>query len=822
MSSRDLKLNISLDGGGNLDGNMKDLLAKSKALEHRIPGISKQLKELALNERLVRQFNDTRESISNLRPELDKVRARFKEAQAEVKIGKATTREFQAARTAADKVERKYRDLTQQAADMSRSLKAAGADVHNLAAFQETLAHRTNETTRAMRRAEAQQRLERMKHSRMERARTRASTYERYGQSSTRVGVGLTGIGIGTFAIGSRVTSAYAQAENASMRLKTAMMDSSGHVNQNFAKINELAERLGDKLPGTTADFQDMMTMLQRQGVTAETVLSGTGKAAAYLGVQLGLMPAQAAEFAAKMQDSLSAPAKDMMGVMDMIQKTFYVGVDSNNMMEAFSKSKSGMQSLKLTGLEGAQVMAPLIALLDQSKVEGSLAGTAISKIINRSIKFNKDAISHGLNFVRDGEHIGIKGLFGELSKLKKMDTEKRLEVIGDIFGRDNDTLTALAAMIDKGYAGYEDMSAKMARQASLQQKVDESLKTLQNVQEAAGGTWTNFMAEIGKSFAPELKAIITMFGDLTAWLRQFAADHPVLFKNISLVVGALAALITVGGVLLVAIGALAPVFVMLTLKAAAMGTTIGAIVAPVLAVVAAVGLLVTAGVLLWANWKDVVGGWKLLMENLGITDTLSRWFTTIDTTFTSIKDTIVTKFEAVTNYFKNTSWKQIGIDLISGLADGILAFAMKPVNAVLSVINDVKNAFTGKQGIDAHSPSRLFAKYGGFTTAGLAQGIYAGIPHVLQSITQLSARVRSAGAKAAAAGIIASSPALAASDASSPVSAPTATTIMNVQIRIEAGQQSPEAIAVAIRRELEKLQQAQQTAQDARMFDTY
>ncbi|OOF87913.1 phage tail tape measure protein [Rodentibacter ratti] len=137
--------------------------------------------------------------------------------------------------------------------------------------------------------------------------------------------------------------SAFAQAEVAATNLKVAMMDKDGKVPETFEKVNKLAMQLGDKLPGTTADFQDLMTMLVRQGMSVETILGGTGEAAAYLSVQLEMPPRQAAEFAAKMQDATRTTEKDMMDLMDVIQKGFYAGVDPTNMLGTFKNLGSAM-----------------------------------------------------------------------------------------------------------------------------------------------------------------------------------------------------------------------------------------------------------------------------------------------------------------------------------------------------------------------------------------------------------------------------------------------------------------------------------------------
>lgn len=121
----------------------------------------------------------------------------------------------------------------------------------------------------------------------------------------------------------------YADQENAATGLKVAMMDANGEVGKSFQDINKLAIGLGNQLPGTTADFQNMMQMLVRQGIPAENILGGVGKATAYLAVQLKKTPEAAAEFAAKMQDATGTASEDMMGLFDTIQKAFYSGKTS-------------------------------------------------------------------------------------------------------------------------------------------------------------------------------------------------------------------------------------------------------------------------------------------------------------------------------------------------------------------------------------------------------------------------------------------------------------------------------------------------------------
>lgn len=74
------------------------------------------------------------------------------------------------------------------------------------------------------------------------------------------------------------------------------------------------------------------------------------------------MMPEQAAEFAAKMQDATRSTETDMMSLMDVIQKGFYAGVDPTNMLGAYKNLGAAMDTVKMKGIEGARAFAPFVA----------------------------------------------------------------------------------------------------------------------------------------------------------------------------------------------------------------------------------------------------------------------------------------------------------------------------------------------------------------------------------------------------------------------------------------------------------------------------
>lgn len=382
---------------------------------------------------------------------------------------------------------------------------------------------------------------------------------------------------------------AFAPNEDSATQLKVSMMGDTGKVSADFQKITDLATNLGDRLPGTTADFQNMMTMLRRQGLSAQSILGGTGEAAAYLGVQLKMQATDAAEFAAKMQDATRTTEKDMMGLMDTIQRGFYAGVDPGNMLQGFSKIAPVMDVIKKSGIDAAKELAPLLIMMDQAGMEGGSAGNAFRKIFQAGLDQDKvdkaNKIATGANkgvslkFTNDdGNFAGLENLYAQVEKLKVLNDTDRTAVISKLFGDDAETLTTLNTMMNKGLAGYQEVQQKLQSQADLRTRVNEQLGTLTNVMEAAEGSFTNAMAEFGAAVAPELKELINTLGELANGVGAWAREKPKLAGGLVKVVAAVAVAAVVFGTLALTMASMLGPFAVLRYGMALFGIRLGSI----------------------------------------------------------------------------------------------------------------------------------------------------------------------------------------------------------------------------------------------------
>ncbi|NJV96082.1 phage tail tape measure protein [Escherichia coli] len=373
--------------------------------------------------------------------------------------------------------------------------------------------------------------------------------FKRQAEEASKGGLALAG----GLAAGLTVSlKAYADQENAATGLKVAMMQANGEVGNSFEKINKLAVGLGNQLPGTTADFQNMMQMLVRQGIPAENILGGVGKATAYLAVQLKKTPEAAAEFAAKMQDATGTASDDMMGLFDTIQKAFYLGVDDTNMLSFFTKTSSVLKMVNKDGLKAAQGLAPISVMMDQMGMQGESAGNALRKVIQSGLDLKKvRATNKGLRKQRirldftdgKGGFGGLDKMFSQLAKLRKLTDTDKTSVLKTLFGDDAETLQVVNALIDKGKDGYDQIQQKMNKQASLNKRVEAQLGTLTNLWEAMTGTATNGLAAIGSAFSGDTKNLTIWIGDLGERFTTFADQNPRVIRSVAGLAAGLAVL---------------------------------------------------------------------------------------------------------------------------------------------------------------------------------------------------------------------------------------------------------------------------------------
>ena len=180
-----------------------------------------------------------------------------------------------------------------------------------------------------------------------------------------------------------------------------------------------------------------------------------------------------------------------------------------------------------------------------------------------------------------------------------------------------------------------------------------------------------------------------------------------------------------------------------------------------------ALTLMATAAYMLYARWDGVVGGAKLLWQDLcsvvstvasAVANFFANMWATVQSLFSSAISAILSlirsfnpvsafqaAFAAVSGFFSGLvgRFAAFGGMMIDGLVNGIRAKIGAAVAAVQGLGARIKSAFTGAKSMDIHSPSRVFKRYGGFIAEGLAIGVNGGAARPVGRIAQLAGSIK-------------------------------------------------------------------------------
>ncbi len=137
------------------------------------------------------------------------------------------------------------------------------------------------------------------------------------------------------------------------------------------------------------------------------------------------------------------------------------------------------------------------------------------------------------------------------------------------------------------------------------------------------------------------------------------------------------------------------------TLEFVAFKAVLNGVVATVVAMIPGLGLMIDGVNVLRGAW-----------------DGFSKTLTVAGDNIASLKDSIL-----------KIDWVSVGGFVIDGIVNGL--DPLRLVSKVKGLATSIKKAFTGPDGIDSHSPSKVFEKYGKQIPAGTAIGIEAGAPGV-------------------------------------------------------------------------------------------
>jgi len=831
-----LQLRVLLNTIDKATAPLRGVQRQSSQTAQALKATRERLKHLNDTQKQISGFSELKRGLSATGTALDAARMRTQQlgqviAQTQNPT-RAMAREFEQAKRNLQQLAAQETSQTQKLQQMRHTLQAAGVSTRELGQHERRLRQDISSTNTQL--DTQRKRLETL--ARQQQQATRATQdYQRTQQmAGSMAGKGAAGMAAGGAALygGAKMLmpglefDASMSNVQAVTRLDKDSDDLKGLRNQ--------ARELGSSTQytaGQAADAQGYLGMAGFDPKAIKAAMPGMLDLASAGGSEL----AETADIASNIMSGLGLGAAEMDKLGDVLVGTFTRSNTNLRMLGETMKYAAPMAKTYGVDLETAAAMA---GKLGDAGLQGSMGGTALSSIMNRLAAPPKAAEKalEKLNIKTadaNGNLRAMPDILKEIyDKTKGMGTAVRGGLLKDIAGEE--AVKGMAQLVEQ--AGNGELQKMIA---TLRGSQGESAKTAKVKMDNLKGdlktltsTWEDLGIELQDQQNGTMRGLVQSFTDIIRSVKAWATENPVLVAGLvkgAAIVAALAA--GVGALALTLAGIFGP-FLVLRLMLAQVGIRLPSLISlfwnlgknalpfvtqaimllgrallmnPIGLAITAIG---TAAFVIYQYWDKIVpyfqGIWAEITAGFnggigGILATLANF---------SPLGLFYSAFAGVLSYF--------GIELpgkftdFGGmLIDGLLSGITEKYNLVKDKIGEIADGLTGwfKEKLSIHSPSRVFAELGGFTMAGLTQGLEDGENGPLNAVASLGKQLTAAGALTLGAAV---TPALAIDDSPPVASAGTASYSSSdtYEINIHAAQgMDPQAIARAVRAELARIE---------------
>lgn len=309
------------------------------------------------------------------------------------------------------------------------------------------------------------------------------------------------------------------------------------------------------------------------------------------------------------------------------------------------------------------------------------------------------------------------EGLQGALEKLKGAVGGDELE-FAKLFSSVEAQTAVLAlagnqaeSFTSKTQAMYEAAGAADAAFAKQTDNLAWQLKKAHeqviNFAIALGTKMLPHITELAAIALPKIIQLLEKIGPVAEQIFEFVAEHIDLILALGAGITACVVAYKTAKFAITAYNAVMATYRVVTAAGATvtsvMAGAMGALNLPLLAAVAAIGLLVAAGVLLYKNWDQVKAKaaelWAAFQERFpGIAAFVEKCWQNITAAFNNGKAVLSNIIDFVRNVFTGNwqaAWQNV-VNIFGNLFGGLVNLAKVPINAVVSAINFVLTKING------------------------------------------------------------------------------------------------------------------------------
>lgn len=769
----DLNFKAQIELLDKMTAPMRSISSQAQRLGRQFGDTAKQAKKLQSQQRLIDSFKQQKHALAETSEQAQRSRMRLADLQRQMDATTAPSRtlvrQFEAAGRESQRLNTRLDSQRQHLQQLRGRLSDAGIDTRRLSDHERELARQIERTNQQL--GEQRRRLGEVRR------------LQQQSQSMRDMRGKAMGLAVG----GAAATYAGARFLNPGIEFQTEMsgVQAVTRLDKNsdlLKSLEDQARHLGATKQFTQADAARGQRFLGMAGFTPESIKAAMpGMLDLALAGEMDLP--QTADVASNILSGMKMAPSEMSRVADGLTATFTrANVDIASLGETLKYAAPGAEMLGVS-FEQAAAMA---GKLGDAGIQRSMAGTSLRSIMSRLAAPPKAAAKAlaELNIQTKDANGNLRQMPDILKDLneqtKGLGNAEQAAFYKAVGGEESGG--ALKILADQASTGELQKLT-----AEIEAAQGEAGKLAETMSDNTMGDWKAmtsaidaFRTSIFDANGGALRDFLQSITAITQRMTEFANANPALMSVLGKLFATLAiGAVVIGGIGVVMLSILGPMALLraslvtlglpttltpLSMLGKAFGMVGGAVKAltltlmanPILALVLALAVLAftvyknwdTLGPMFANLWNNIANGAQALWARItaiwaaikqGVISYANQLWSGLGIRFNSGIAALVgiilaftpvglfiRAFAAVWPYLSSlgAKFKQYGMNMLNGLKDGILGKAQAVINSISSVVNRVKGAFTGSKGMDIHSPSRVFTKYGGFMMHGLADGI--------------------------------------------------------------------------------------------------
>lgn len=786
MAADTLKLQVVLSALDRAAAPLKRIQGGAIGAGRELKAARERLKELNAQQKDISAWRTQRAAAVETEAALAAARQKVQDlGQAMATTGvptKQITRDLKAAIREATALKQKHADNQVQLQGMRNKLADAGISTRNLSDAERDLRAKIASTNQVI--GEQGRRLERITQQNKRLAKARAQ-YDR----TQQLAGGMAGAGAGAAAAGAAMGVPVLAAAKSYIRFEDAMLgvakqvdgarDDSGQLTSVYYEMGNSIKAMAERIPMATTEIAALVEGAARMGVQGKDNLLGFAKVAANAATAFELPADQIGENLARIASLYKLPITNVDQLGDAINY-----LDDNaqskggDIIDVLQRTAGITASVGMSFKDAAALGSTFLSLGATAEVAATATNAMIRELAiagQQPKRFQKGLKALGLE--ADAIQAGMaknstKTLQSVLDAINKLPKSEQLTVTTQLFGKEfGDDAAKLAANMGE-YRRQLELANSEAGKGSMQREADIRAESLSARLQMAQNRAFNLSATLGETLRPAIIRLIEGFNRIIEKVTKWVEANPELAYTVLKVVAGLAAMATVFGTVTLGLASLLGPFAMFR-YALALTSIKGVSVFGMLWRLGKVALPIVGQAILWI-------GRALMMNPIGLAITaialaallIYKYWDPIKAYVMSLWAEIKAGFDgglvgilglianfspigmfyrafaAVMNYFgveMPGKFTEFGAMLMQGMVTGITNGLAAVKNAITGAGDSTINWFKEKLGI--HSPSRVFASLGGFTMAGLVQGLAGGEGDVLGQISNTARRLTEAGA---------------------------------------------------------------------------